>query len=247
MPDNGPPTVRLRQGTYSGLVLQRQSGGGLARDIEAWRGIPYAQSTAGENRFRPPVPLPPAGENARTIEALRFGQRCPPGDGRAAVPGTYAAGVPSGEDCLNANVYRWARGAIEAWERTEKARRAMGRQRRKAGKGVPVVVYVHGGAFNTGTGVERNMASFIAWADEPMIGINFNYRVGALGFLPSSLTAREGLLNLGLRDQQMLFEWVRDNVAAFGGDPDNVTIMGLSAGAHSVSISHWSSTGPNAP
>lgn len=78
------------------------------------------------------------------------------------------------------------------------------------------------------------MASFVSWSEMPIIGINFNYRVGALGFLPSGLTLKHGLMNLGLKDQQFLFNWVRKNVASFGGDPDNVTIMGLSAGAHSI-------------
>lgn len=58
--------------------------------------------------------------------------------------------------------------------------------------------------------------------------------VGALGFLPSTLTAKEGALNLGLRDQVLLFQWVQKNIEAFGGDPSRVTLFGLSAGAHSV-------------
>ncbi len=133
------------------------------------------------------------------------------------------------ENCLNANIYR-PNGLVDKdgndanegiWVMKKKPR-------------LPVAVYIHGGGFNTGHGAERNMASFVAWNEAPMVAVNFNYRVGALGFLPSEVTAREGLLNLGLRDQQMLLEWVRDNIEAFGGDPDNVTIMGLSAGAHSV-------------
>lgn len=230
------PTVRLTQGTYSGVLLHAGTGGGLPRDIDTWRGIPYGQTTGGENRFRPPVGLPAASAVANgpdadlTVQpATRFGARCPPCDGRTAAAGTHVAGVPGGEDCLNANVYRWS-----GWEDALAARQPVK-------KLMPVVVYVHGGAFNTGTGVERNMASFVAWADEPMVGVSFNYRVGALGFLPSSLTAKEGLLNLGLRDQQFLFEWVKNNAEAFGGDPKNITIMGLSAGAHSVS---WSLAQP---
>ena len=58
--------------------------------------------------------------------------------------------------------------------------------------------------------------------------------IGALGFLPSTLTAKEGVLNLGLRDQILLFQWVQKNIEAFGGDPSRVTLFGLSAGAHSV-------------
>ena len=84
----------------------------------------------------------------------------------------------------------------------------------------------------------HNTASMVAWSAEPFIGVSFNYRIGAPGFLNSALTANEGLLNLGLHDQVLLLQWVNENIAAFGGDPDNITLMGLSAGAHSVGHEH---------
>ena len=80
-------------------------------------------------------------------------------------------------------------------------------------------------------------ASMVANAPDEFIAVSFNYRIGALGFLPSRLSATEGALNLGLKDQIIMMEWVRDNIEAFGGDPNNVTLFGLSAGAHSVSPS----------
>lgn len=203
-PKASKPAVTLRQGAYVGSTILATSY--FPRPVDAFRGIPYAQTTAGQNRFRPPQPLP---ASSQTFDALRFGKACPK-EGRIA-PDT-------GEDCLNLNVYRTGPG-LEGTLRTAK---------------LPVIIYVHGGGFNAGCGIERNMAAFVSWADDDMIGINFNYRVGALGFLPSALTAKEELLNLGLRDQQLLFEWVQENIEAFGGDPDNVTIMGLSAGAHSI-------------
>ena len=207
------PAATLRQGRYIGVYLPVEYR--FPKAIEAWRGIPFAQNTEGKNRFQPPKPLQ---DSDQTFQAVKFGENCPIG-------GTVGKGF--GENCLNANIYRPA-GLVDDDGLKE------GDDGSKRPALLPVVVYIHGGAFNGGMGVERNMASFIAWADAPMIGINFNYRVGALGFLPSALTAKEGLLNLGLRDQTMLLEWVRENVKAFGGDPDNVTIMGLSAGAHSV-------------
>jgi carboxylesterase type B len=76
----------------------------------------------------------------------------------------------------------------------------------------------------------------VAWSEKPFVAVSFGYRLGALGFLPSGLTKKEGLLNLGLRDQILLFQWVQENIEAFGGDPGNVTLFGLSAGAHSVSF-----------
>lgn len=80
----------------------------------------------------------------------------------------------------------------------------------------------------------HDTASMVAWSESPFIGVSFGYRLGALGFLPSRLTKKEGVLNLGLRDQISLLEWVQENISKFGGDPGNVTLFGLSAGAHSV-------------
>ncbi|KAK3943496.1 Alpha/Beta hydrolase protein [Diplogelasinospora grovesii] len=211
----GRPTVALRQGRYVGVKLDASNR--FPKPLEAFRGVPFARSTAGQNRFRPAQVLP---ESNGTYEASVFGIACP-------VMGVVKEGY--GEDCLNANIYRPA-GLVDQDGYYYVA--SDGGERRRAK--LPVAVYVHGGGFNGGVGIERNMASFIAWTDSPMIGINFNYRVGALGFLPSALTAKEGLLNLGIKDQQLLFEWVQQNVEAFGGDPENVTIMGLSAGAHSI-------------
>lgn len=208
------PAVTLRQGRYIGVHFSVDYR--FPKAIEAFRGVPFAQTTGGENRFRPPKALP---DSDQTFQAIKFGENCPIG-------GTVGNGF--GENCLNANIYRPA-GLVD-----DDGLKIGDSNKRPAL--LPVVVYIHGGAFNGGMGPERNMASFVSWADAPMLGINFNYRVGALGFLPSALTAKEGLLNLGLRDQTMLLAWVRENVKAFGGDPDNVTIMGLSAGAHSVSF-----------
>lgn len=222
------PAVVLRQGTYQGTTLRASPR--FPKAVEAFRGVPYAQDTGGENRFRLPQPLPDSQE---TFDAVSWGKICP------------AEGVVQrnmSEDCLNANIYRPA-GLVDrdGYEKTD------GKRKRKAR--LPVVVYIHGGGFNTGHGTERNMGSFVSWAEAPMVAVNFNYRVGALGFLPSEVTAREGLLNLGLRDQQMLLEWVQTNIAAFGGDPKKVTVMGLSAGAHSIGhhIVYYSRSANKAP
>ncbi|KAK7746890.1 hypothetical protein SLS53_002078 [Cytospora paraplurivora] len=212
-PHSGPSaTIALAQGQYTGVLLP-PSPLGLPRAVEAWRGIPYAQTTGGSNRFRPPVPLDYGPD--RRFSAASFGRACP------AAAAAAAAAVPpadagDAEDCLNLNVYRPAPyspardGAL------------------------PVVIYVHGGAFNAGLGTERDMASFVGWSEAPILGVNFNYRVGALGFPSSGAAQAEGALNLGLRDQRFLFEWVRDNIGEFGGDRERVTLMGVSAGAHSI-------------
>lgn len=222
-PHSGPSaTVSLSQGRYTGVHLP--PGPLIPRAVEAWRGIPYAETTGGANRFRPPVPL----RRMRTGAASSSGEEEEEEEGKkifradtwgAMCPGSAARvpGMLDGEDCLNLNVYRQAR--------YDPAR---------DGK-MPVVVYVHGGAFNGGAGTERDMASFVGWSETPIVGVNFNYRVGALGFPSSAAAEGEGALNLGLKDQRLLFEWVRENVGEFGGDRDRVTLIGLSAGAHSVS------------
>ncbi|KAF3766124.1 alpha/beta-hydrolase, partial [Cryphonectria parasitica EP155] len=229
-------TIPLPQGRYTGVLLPASPS--LPKAVEAWRGIPYAQSTAGENRFRPPVALDPydaaAGGDA-TVVADAFGQICPGTVGRAV-------GVAEGEDCLNLNIYRPAGYSWNDKADGEGGDRGDGRRQL-----MPVVIYVHGGAFNGGMGVERNMASFVGWADTPILGVNFNYRVGPLGFPSCAAADREGCLNLGLRDQQMLFGWVRDNIGAFGGDSGRVTLMGLSAGAHSIGYHLQSYTASTAP
>ncbi|KAL8377752.1 hypothetical protein RB595_008440 [Gaeumannomyces hyphopodioides] len=222
-----PPRVRLRQGTYEGAT--RAPSALYPKALAAFLGVPYAQTTAGVNRFRPPQPLPLAWSwtagsgDDEAVPAVAYGEACP---GILAPP----PGVAAGEDCLNANVFVPA-----ARLPANGGARAL----------LPVVVYVHGGGFNMGLGAERDMASFVAWAADDVVGVSFNYRVGPLGFLAPPVDAGgradkdedgggDGVLNVGLRDQQMLFRWVADNIAAFGGDAANVTVMGMSAGAHSI-------------
>ncbi|KAH7363439.1 Alpha/Beta hydrolase protein [Plectosphaerella cucumerina] len=198
------PTVQLPQGTVVGLTLTDD----LPQPVESFRGVPFALPPTGERRFRPAEPVKPNPD--ATIDASQYGP---------AAPGKpLFAGGPKlnySEDCLTTNIFRkpLSEGSTQL---------------------LPVALYVHGGAFNRGTSSGHNTASMVAWSEAPYIAVSFNYRLGALGFLPSSVTAKDGALNLGLKDQILLFEWVRDNIAAFGGDPNNVTLFGLSAGAHSI-------------
>lgn len=200
------PTVTIPQASLVGTVIEND----FPVPVEAWLGIPYAQSPINSLRFAKSQPLAPS--NA-TFTADKFGPRCP---GKQLLPPGGGPDVWS-EDCLTANIFRPTN--------------------MPAAKKVPVMVYVHGGAFNRGTAKMHNTASMVGWATEPFVAVSFNYRIGALGFLNSELTHEEGLLNLGLWDQVLLLEWVRDNIGAFGGDAGDVTLVGLSAGAHSVSFS----------
>ncbi|MCW6532240.1 carboxylesterase family protein [Sphingomonas sp. MMSM20] len=114
------------------------------------------------------------------------------------------------EDCLNLNVYTPA---------ADRGRR-------------PVLFYIHAGAFVTGSGAFHSGARLAA--DEDVVVVTINYRLGVLGFPPFRPNGAESPMNLGLLDQISALEWVRDNIAAFGGDPGNVTVFGYSAGGWST-------------
>lgn len=204
--DASRPTTSLPQGKVVGVTIPE--GTHQPRSVEAFYGIPYAQPPVGDRRFRPAEKITASPESV--IDASKYGPSAP---GKQLLAG--GPKLVYSEDCLTANVFRQTCSVAN-------------------GKLLPVAVYIHGGAFNRGTASMHNTASMMAWSDEPFVAVSFNYRIGALGFLPSGLSAKEGVLNIGLKDQIVLFEWVQENIKAFGGDPENVTLVGLSAGAHSV-------------
>ncbi|KAK2865318.1 hypothetical protein FQN49_003691 [Arthroderma sp. PD_2] len=186
------------------LVGKIRDDADFPQPLEAFLGVPYALPPTGNRRFARPEPVK---KSSARIDASRYGLRC--------IGGSLDGIIPDwGEDCLSANIFR----PMET----------------RPGQNLPVVVYFHGGAFNLGAGQYHDTAAMLAWSEKPFIALNFNYRLGALGFLSSRVMAKEKLLNLGLFDQVMLLKWVQDNIKDFGGDPNQVTIMGLSAGAHSV-------------
>lgn len=176
--------------------------------LAVFRGIPYAAPPVGPLRWRlPQSPAPWSG----TREASSFGPVAPQPD---PAPGTFVPGDPteSDEDCLTLNVWTPA---------CDEARR-------------PVLVFVHGGGFVTGSGAGV-MYRGERLARRGVVVVTFNYRLGALGFLcHPELRSEGGFGNWGLWDQVAALEWVRDHAAAFGGDPERVTVFGESAGAMSV-------------
>ena len=107
----------------------------------------------------------------------------------------------------------------------------------KAGDNLPVLVYIHGGGFTGGCGHEKHFDGPV-WPAKGVIGVTLNYRLGPMGFacLPQLQEEAGYTGNYGLYDQMCALQWVRDNIASFGGDPDNVTVMGQSAGAMSVQL-----------
>jgi para-nitrobenzyl esterase len=172
--------------------------------IATFKGIPYAANPFGQDRFRPPQRVQ-AWDGVR--DALGYGPTAPkPG---YAVPFDKLLSEPfiAGLDCLNLNV--WLPDTGQA--------------------GLPVMVWIHGGSFVNGSGAVPTYNGR-RFARDGVVCVTINYRLGSHGFLYLG----EGTANLGMLDQVAALEWVQENIAAFGGDPANVTIFGESAGAFSV-------------
>ncbi|TRW82338.1 carboxylesterase/lipase family protein [Mycolicibacterium sp. 018/SC-01/001] len=175
--------------------------------IACWKAVPYAAPPVGDLRWRAPVP-PSAWTEPR--DASRVGPVCPqPTDPRIPL----ALGAPQGEDFLTLNV--WAPSGTHA------------------GAGKPVMVWVHGGAYILGSATQPLYHGRRLAADGDVIVVTVNYRLGALGFLELATVGGDSerfATNVGLRDVIAALTWVRDNIAAFGGDPGRVTLFGESAG-----------------
>ena len=192
--------------------------------LVAFLGIPFAESTAGVNRWMPPVPKA-AWTDVRPATA--FGPACP--------QNTFApGGRPQSEDCLSLNV--WTPAASAETSSTAK---------------LPVMVFIHGGAFVIGSSgdpspIDPDQTYFDGSklaAKQKMVVVSLNYRLGPLGFLAGTAGLKG---NFGFMDQQLALRWVRDNIAGFGGDPARVTLSGQSAGAMSVGL-HLLSSPSSAP
>lgn len=192
--------------TQSGPV----DGVALDTGVDAYLGIPYAAPPVRDLRWHPPV-APQTWTEVR--HADRFGPQCMQ-PLRGVLTNQYSGAEVMSEDCLYLNV--WTKPGLSD---------------------APVIVYIHGGAFFVGAG-SMPLYSGEHLAEHDVVVVNLNYRLGALGFLAhpelSAESAEGASGNYGLLDQVAALEWVRDNIARFGGDPDNVTIVGQSAGSMSV-------------
>ena len=186
--------------TQQGIVRGR-----IAEGVATFKGVPYAAPPFGANRFKPP-------RSAERWDGVRevfiYGPTVPkppyfpPFDVLIPEPA-----IP-GEDCLNLNI--WTPDVGKA--------------------GLPVMVWIHGGAFSNGSGAVPGYDGS-HFARDGVVCVTINYRLGSDGFLYLG----DGVSNLGLLDQIAALAWVQENIAAFGGDPNNVTIFGESAGGMSVS------------
>jgi para-nitrobenzyl esterase len=183
--------------------------GTLQSGVHAYLGIPYAAPPVGDLRWRAPRPAAPW---SAILDATHFAPHC----AQNASPFGLAS---QSEDCLYLNVYTPAR--ID-----ERSRR----------DGLPVMVWVHGGALVFGESDDYDPSALVA---RGVVVVTINYRLGLLGFLvhPALAADAQGdgpIVNYGIRDQQAALHWVRRNIAAFGGDPRKVTVFGESAGGLST-------------
>ena len=175
--------------------------------LKTWRGIRYAAAPTGDLRWR--SPQPPA-RWTDVADATAYGPVCPqPID--PALP--LELGAPQGEDCLTLNI--WAPSDCQP------------------GDGKPVMMWVHGGAYIFGGASQPLYDGRVLAESGDVVVVTVNYRLGAFGFLDLSSfdgTAAPFESNVGMRDVLFALQWVRDNIAAFGGAPDRVTLFGESAG-----------------
>jgi para-nitrobenzyl esterase len=193
--------------TTSGVVEGGKDGG-----VNAFLGIPYAAAPVGEQRWRAPMP---AAKWTGVRKATEFGSHCLQGN----VYGDMVFHDPGGsEDCLSLNVWVPAKPASAK---------------------LPVMVWIYGGGFMAGSTSESRQDGAHLAQQQGVIVVSMNYRLGIFGFFVHPELAKESghnaAGNYGLLDQTTALQWVHDNIAAFGGDPGNVTIFGESAGSFSVS------------
>lgn len=206
------PVLSIEGGQVQGVTTD-------ISDVYVFRGIPYAAPPIKDLRWKAPQPVIPWDG---VLLADKFGH---PGYQSVHYPGGYTTEwgygdeAPYSEDCLYLNVWTKAPGEIT--------------------KKLPVALWIHGGGYREGWGSEPEFDGQ-EWANKDVILVSFNYRLGVFGFLTHPELSEEnpnGVSgNYGILDQIAALKWIKNNITQFGGDPDNVTIFGQSAGAGSVKV-----------
>lgn len=193
--------------------------------VTVFKGIPYAAPPIGSLRWREPQPVIPWTGVRKCDHFSPISMQGSMSDGAAVNPFAafyqkefYPEDKPMSEDCLYLNV----------WTPSE-----------SAGEKLPVMMWIHGGAFTGGYGYEMEFDGE-GFAKKGVILVTINYRVGIFGFMAHSELSAESDYNVsgnyGILDQIAALKWIRNNIEAFGGDPENITVFGQSAGAKSVEI-----------
>lgn len=206
------PVLTIEGGQIQGIETETEG-------IIAYKGIPFAAPPVGELRWQEPQPVVP-WEGVKVADTY----------GAAAMQVTWnpdsfygrewraSGSVPFSEDCLYLNVWTPAPGKVD--------------------KKLPVAMWIHGGGYREGFGFEPEMDGGEDWASRGVILVSVTYRLGVIGFFSHPLLSEEspnGVSgNYGVMDQAAALKWIHNNIAQFGGDPENITIFGQSAGGGSV-------------
>ncbi|KAJ3533644.1 hypothetical protein NMY22_g7253 [Coprinellus aureogranulatus] len=184
----------------------------ISTSVEFFGGIPYAEPPIGQLRLRPPLYKPKL--NVSTFDASNYGYSC-------IQPPLFEGEVPQSEDCLTINIHR-----------------PVGT---KPSDRLPVFFYTYGGAYVIGGSPAYNGSEIVERSVQrgtPVLYVNFNYRLGPLGFPQGQEADDKKILNLGLQDQLAALEWVHVNIEFFGGNKKKVTAVGESAGSMMTSIQY---------
>ncbi|KAG7188023.1 hypothetical protein KM043_015769 [Ampulex compressa] len=205
------PLAKTPLGSVRGYYKISENG----RSYEAYEGIPFALPPVGKLRFKDPQRVPRwSGE----LMATKLGSPCLQ---YVEIPKEPNEKVEGSEDCLYLNIY------VPAIDKTVK-------------KSLPVIFWIHGGAFQFGTGIDMGPKFLM---DRDVVYVTINYRLGPLGFLSTEDEIVPG--NMGLKDQSMALRWVSENIESFGGDKNKITLVGLSAGGASVHYHYLSPLSAN--
>ncbi|KAL4094141.1 hypothetical protein PRIC1_009805 [Phytophthora ramorum] len=199
------PTVTIKNGSYYGVYQDTY-------DQDLFLGMPFAQPPVNNLRFRNPEPLNATWSDVRN--ATQYSPEC-----YGYGSDQWVLGNIISEDCLTINVVRPSNVS--------------------EGDDLPVGVWVYGGGLIQGGARDPRynlsyMMEEAVAAGKPFIGVSFNYRLQAFGFMSGSAVHKAGVANLALKDQRLALHWVQENIAAFGGDASKVTVWGESAGARSI-------------
>jgi para-nitrobenzyl esterase len=212
----GVATAADSSGATSSPIVKTDTGqvqGFVKNGVAEFLGIPYAAPPVGELRWMPPQP-PQPWTGVRSATA--FAHNCP----QSQELGYFAGPSSTSEDCLYLSVF--TTGLVNDHGRDASPA--------KQGHGYPVLVWIHGGGNFDGESADYDGTGLAK--EGPMVVVTFDYRLGLLGFLANPALDRKGqpFGNYGIMDQQAALQWVRRNIAAFGGDPNDVTLGGQSAG-----------------
>jgi carboxylesterase type B len=191
--------------------------GTTAGSVEHFLNIKFAHDTSGQRRFAPPEPYtPPPGTE---VDATAPGPACP--QSKPGIPPFFVDTPNISEDCLNLRISRPAGTTAD--------------------DKLPVVVHLHGGGVVKGSAYDAhfdpdNLITLSTALNRPIIYVALNYRLTIFGFARLPILKDQKSMNVGMRDQRAGFQWVKDNIAAFGGDPERITAFGLSAGGTFTSL-----------